>query len=587
MPRTNAKRQFKTKPSGRPQGRDWDALRLEYYRSLDNLKQFCKRKKINLRTGRAYFKAKNKREWLADEAARANDEKRKVVESVAKNDPSVLLSALNKSHAVSETIMDLASKRFQALHKKGKDGGGFASAGDAGRLALAAAADLHVYASDLQGIPDVDAEEGWPLSRGFRPHWYQRDFIFDLPSATGFILFPFIAGIGSGKTRCGAEKFGDLCWLNRGIPHVVAAPTYRMLEDTTKAMFLDTIHEKDLTYVYKKTDNKIILFGDTPIMFRSLDKPNHLRGPTLGGVWIDEGGQMRDDTGFKILQGRVRHPGARERFILMTTTPDGLNWLKEKLDSMIAKSLCKIYSGKTADNVSLPAGFIDTLDYDERFAKQELEGAFLNVFAGQAYFTFSRQDHVVPHGKIPYQPGLPLILSCDFNVAPISWTVGQLVQGVIYWIDEIYIQGTSTLVAAKEFMARYWNTERRHKAGVNVHGDASGWYAQTSATETDYAIITEVLKSMPAVQIHAGRSHPEVKSRVAAVNGKFRNMQGHRKMFVSDKCVELIKDLERVAFKPGTQELDKRDPLHTHPSDSIGYYVEQMFPLKKHKGRYA
>ena len=76
-----------------------------------------------------------------------------------------------------------------------------------------------------------------------------------------------------------------------------------------------------------------------------------------------------------------------------------------------------------------------------------------------------------------------------------------------------------------------------------------------------------------------------MKSRVAAVNGKFRNLKGHRKLFISDKCPETIKDLEAVAFKPGTQELDKTDSDRTHHTDALGYYIEQKWPVQRHHGR--
>lgn len=435
---------------------------------------------------------------------------------------------------------------------------------------------------------EAAGEEGWVLTKGFWPQWYQRDFVFDLPSETGAFLFVFHGGIGSGKTRSGAEKFGDIMWRNRGATHIIAAPTYRMLQDATKPMFFDVIQEKGLSYAYEKTDNKVTLFGDTPVLFRSMDDEQHLRGPNVAGVWIDEGGQMKTGDAFRVLEGRCRNAEAKERCILVTTTPDGLNWLYDTIEDLRAKNLCRSYGAKTQDNRYLPKDFITLVEasYDSRYAKQELAGEFLNIFTGQAYWAFSRTDHAIKADQVPYYEGLPLLLCCDFNVAPLCWNVCQEVQGVLYVIDELHVMAAATELAATEFKTR-WG---KHKGGVEVYGDASGWYRATSATATDYAVLEKVLEeapAIPAVTIHAGRSNPEVKSRVASVNGRLRDLKGHRHLFLSDACTETIRDFERVCFKSGTHELDKSDPNLTHHTDAIGYLIEQKYPIRKLRGRYA
>jgi len=571
--------------SGGKASRDWDELKRLWFESKDSLAAFCHRLKIPYPSAKKYLKAKEKKEWQAKQATEGAAAKAALIDAVAKDDPQLLVKALRKSHAIQDQIMMIAFEQAQRMGRQHPRQGGFASAGDASRVALAAAEQLRGTAAELQGIPDEEAMEGWIITKGFRPLWYQRDFIFDLPSQTGAQVFLFHSGIGGGKTRCGAEKAGDLAWLNRGTPGTIYAPTYKILEDTTKPMLFEVIHEKGLGYSYHKSENKMILFGDTPIMFRSLDKEQHLRGPTLGWGWIDEGGQLKNDAAFKIILGRIRHPGATERALLITTTPDGLNWLYDTATAMMAKGLCRMYGGKTKDNIYLPKGFIQLVEesYDDRYAKQELAGEFLNVFTGQAYWAFNRADHVIPSGKAPYYKGLPLFLCTDFNVSPMCWGICQEIQGVIYVIDELHVNAASTELAAREFVAR-WG---KHKAGVEVYGDASGWYKATSATSTDYEIIKQELGKMVNVRIHSGRSNPEVKSRVAAVNGRLRDLKGHRKLFISDQCKETVKDFERVGFKEGTQELDKRDPERTHHTDAIGYFIEQKYPIRKAWGRYA
>jgi PBSX family phage terminase large subunit len=554
---------------------------------------FCKTHNLPYDTAKRHIKAKDRKTWLQAEVDKSADLKKALAEALAKEDPTILVNALKSTHHLAEEIMLQAYKKGLQMKDKPSGYGGFSSAGDAFRLALTAGQEVRESARDLQGIPTMEGEQGWIITRGSRPHWYQRDFALDLPSQTGYDMFPFIGGIRTGKTFWGARKTGDLAWVNRGTKIIVAAPTYRMLEDTTKAEFLKAIHEQDLTYEYKKTDNKVILWGDTEVLFRSLDKPQHLRGPTASVVWIDEGGQMKNDEGYKILAGRLSSPEAKELAMIITTTPDGMNWLYDKIEEQRAKKKCRLYFGKTEDNPSLPEAFLERARnaFDGKYAKQELEGAFINVFTGQAYYQFNRQDHVLPRKKVEYYPGLPLVLACDFNVAPMCWNVIQNIKGYLYVIDEIHIDGTSTAQAIEEFKNRFG----KHRAGVQVYGDASGWYKATSSTATDYAIIKKAIAApsngkglngkMPNVSIHAGRSNPEVKSRVASMNGRLMNTRGQRRLFISDHCSETIKDLERVAFKAGTQELDKSDPERTHHTDAVGYFIEQRWPIAKIKGR--
>lgn len=574
-------------------GRDWATLRLQFYQSSQNLPSFCREHKLPYDTAKRHIKNSEKKKWLVEQADKNADLKKALVEAIAKEDPAILVNALRTTHHLAHEIMLQAYQRGLQMKDSPSRSGGFSSAGDAFRVALAAGQDIRESAKDLQGIPTMEGEQGWVITKNARPFWYQRDFALDLPSQTGFNLFPFVGGIRTGKTFWGARKTGDLAWQNRGTKIIVAAPTYRMLEDTTKAEFLKAIHEQDLTYEYKKSENKVILWGDTEILFRSLDKPHHLRGPSASVVWIDEGGQVKDDEGYKILSGRLSDPRASELAMIITTTPDGMNWLYDKIEESREHGKSRLYYGKTEDNVTLPEAFLERVKmaFDGKYAKQELEGAFINVFTGQAYYEFLRQDHVIAKKRVDYYDGLPLVLACDFNVAPMCWNVLQEVDGYIYVIDEIHIDGTSTAQAIEEFKKR-WG---KHRAGVQVYGDASGWYKATSSTATDYAIIKKAIAKtgngrglngkMPNVSFHAGRSNPEVKSRVASVNGRLKNTRGQRRLFVSDHCSETIKDFERVAFKPGTQELDKSDPERTHHTDAVGYFLEQKWPIAKIKGR--
>jgi len=51
----------------------------------------------------------------------------------------------------------------------------------------------------------------------------------------------------------------------------------------------------------------------------------------------------------------------------------------------------------------------------------------------------------------------------------------------------------------------------------------------------------------------------------------------------------LIRDLEQVSWKTDANgnplfELDKSDPMRTHTSDALGYYIAHAFPMRPSVG---
>jgi phage terminase large subunit-like protein len=573
--------------------KNWTAWKIKLAQAVKNnprltVGQFCSDNGLNYETAKKYLRKDDCRVVLKNfehdlQTIETFCDKLRSVQST--DDAKRYLKALHQSLLVTEDVMMEAMREF----KKGILLGDGITPTDAGKLALDASDRLRKLALELQGLPSDDEDFGWPLTKGFWPHWYQRDFIFDFPStlrAQGKECFiqAFIGGIRSGKTYCGAQKLGELAWRNRGCTLAVYAPTYRMLEDSTKATVLDALQRKRIGYTYRKTDNSILLFGDTLILFRSMDDPEHLRGTTLAGAWIDEGGQMPTDEAFKIIQGRISDPVASEPMLMITTTPDGLGWLYNKLVEEPEKHKVIVYQAKTQWNSALPDGYFDRLQgsFDERYAKQELGGEWIDVFAGQAYWNFQRTVHVLRGEQVPYDKTLPLILCFDLNVDPMCWNVVQCyTEGAIRKsniIDEIHIRSASTEQAAKEFVRRY----PAHKAGVIVYGDATCRHRSTRTTRTDYDIVVAALQQagLPNVQFRIGTHNPLITDRVAAVNAQLMDLKGNVKLYMHHKCTYTIRDFERVSFKSGTRQLEKSDPALTHHTDAVGYYIAKEFPVR-------
>jgi phage terminase large subunit len=80
-----------------------------------------------------------------------------------------------------------------------------------------------------------------------------------------------------------------------------------------------------------------------------------------------------------------------------------------------------------------------------------------------------------------------------------------------------------------------------------------------------------------------------VKDRINCVNARLCNSLRERRLLIDPRCRQLIRDLEQVSWKTDANgnplvELDKSDPMRTHTSDALGYYVASEFPMQARIG---
>lgn len=147
-----------------------------------------------------------------------------------------------------------------------------------------------------------------------------------------------VAGVQSGKT------FGGVYWAGLQISKypkgtgIIAAPTYKILQQATMRKFFETFPQ--LRRLYKEQKGEIELPTGGIIYVRSADAPLGIEGITANWVWLDEGGMCSLLT-WTILRSRVSMTGGK---IFITTTPYNMGWLyrdffirwRDKLDSSLS-----------------------------------------------------------------------------------------------------------------------------------------------------------------------------------------------------------------------------------------------------------
>lgn len=381
--------------------------------------------------------------------------------------------------------------------------------------------------------------------------------------------FTLIAGgIGSGKSYAGA------CWALNMIakyPKAIGgifANTYKQLRNATLNTFFNLLEEHNIPYTFNKNESIVTVFG-TKIYCYSLDNYDALRGIEIGWGWIDEAAYAHEEA-WDVLNGRLRGKNGPLQ-IKMTTTPKGFNWVY-RLFIESQNEYTRYFTASTFDNVYLPKTYADSLTktYDEKLQAQELHGQFINITQGRIYYSFDRVKNVSDFKQSnlhSYMSGM------DFNVNPITATIGQYINGSLYIFDEFWITSSNTNELAEQIKYKYGT--------IQIAPDSTGKALKTSsAGKSDHDILRSYGHTVLDVR------NPFRRDRYNLVN----KMLDDGRLIISPKCSKLIKDLEQLSYKEGSDLPDLSNPSLGHISDALGYlcwycnpYAEQKERLKTQK----
>ena len=318
------------------------------------------------------------------------------------------------------------------------------------------------------------------------------------------------------------------------------------------------------------------IFGSS-LRVVGLDRPERIEGKYLNGVVMDESSDIR--------------PSIFDRVILpMLGDYGGWAWRigvpkRQGVGAAEFRKFCEqCASGEYPNGACFAWPSADILPAEEiRHARETLDAkdfreqyeASWETSGGGVFHAFDRQFNVRP---CAYRPELPIVVGCDFNVNPMAWAVGHVIDKHVEWFDELWLRDTNTQAALNTLGSRY----NDHKSGWQFYGDASSKSRKSSANATDYALILndERFKRMGRT-VHFPPANPPVEDRFAACNAMFLNAAGERRMFVDPRCKHLIEDLENRSYKPGTRKLPNESGTDRgHLSDAVGYVIFRLFPIR-------
>lgn len=303
----------------------------------------------------------------------------------------------------------------------------------------------------------------------------------------GIPFVAMIAGVQSGKTTGGAVWEVAQWAKNPDKDHLICAPTYKTLQQSTLRK-LDMIRPEGWAH-FNKSDSYYTLCGGGKVWCRSTEDPDGIEGITAYSVWADEAGKMpiKANENMQARRSATRGP------MMYTTTPYGTNWLKTDIfdNAAAGKPEYRVVHWRSCDSP-----YFDWNEYQR--AKRDMNPvAFARKYGGQfqklegvIYPDFDQNRHVADWDAIMREAG-----AAGATKIPADWDI-------IGGIDWGYSDGhpfAASIWASPDFrdqrskVVKVWERKvsgkliRDHvaamKAAQHSIGMVSRWYADPSAAQ--------------------------------------------------------------------------------------------------------
>lgn len=374
-----------------------------------------------------------------------------------------------------------------------------------------------------------------------------------------------VCGRRFGKTHLACLKLIEEAVNNPGSISWYIAPTYRQAEQIAWQKLKDLLPR---SYIAAKneTDLRIEFVNGSILALRGADNPDSLRGVGLDFVVLDECAFMDKSVWTEVIRPALADRMGRALFI---STPSGFNWIYDLYIDAAGREDWARFTFTTAEGGNVPLAEIEAAkaELDDRTFRQEYEASFENL-TGRVYYKFDRDKNV--RIDVVDNESLPLLVGMDFNIDPMSATLAVLNGGQVHFFDEVSIPNGNTEMLAQELRRRY------PKRRIMVYPDPTGNARKTSAAvgQTDFTI----LRSHGFTVLAPTHPYP-VADKINTFNAALCNAAGDRRVFISPRCRQLIKGLDGLTFKEGTNAPDKSLGLD-HMTDAAAYLVLYELPMR-------
>lgn len=413
-------------------------------------------------------------------------------------------------------------------------------------------------------------------------------------------IFPKFTIVPKGR-RAGLTKGAAYSMIeygfNENLPFLPKGQLFALWGDTVAAnidkyidrYFLPELNQIPSGWRWKAQDRELTI-GRLKIDFRSADRPENWEGFGYHIIFLNEAGIiLEDDYLFDnaVLPMLVDFPNAK---LLAAGVPKGRRHKKGihkfyqlYLDALADKeNRYRIIKMTGYDNPFIAREELDiiasTLDTETR--KQEIDGEFVDINEKKFIYAFDEKKHVIPRETFTINPHLPITVSYDFNVEPMTATVSQklnLFKGVMF--DEIKIKVGSVEEVNEQLLAKY----PYFMGKIDITGDATGRNREKvkRGNINAYRQIKDDLKLKDYNIKVRSANLPHKDSRVLC-NSVLQNAE----FLITDNCKETINDIQSASVDD-TGALIKTASQGLHFFDNYRYTIDCFYPdFVTHPERY-
>lgn len=429
-----------------------------------------------------------------------------------------------------------------------------------------------------------------------------RDFILSRSGKTATLLW--LGGKGSGKSYFASLALAEMAIQNPNSISAMIANTKTQIADTPlpyvidrlKSAGIDATTRTEVTIGGKRFKQVILVkLGDdlySYIAIRSFENIDMIEGAEYDAIWVDEV-QDTSESGIKVVISRLRGkrnrcPYLPQRLLICTglvswnydyhwTAKSG--WFDKKLFST------------TEENIrNLPEDYISNLRqiYTPEEIEMFLYGRVVRKVEYRAVFDFDYERNVLKAAEDAVDPK-SVVISVDFNAAPMCASVFSFQFGRWVCVDEIELWGATTYDLAGEINERGY--------GGVIIGDASGNRRDTRGEMSDFDILESMCPQFEIMRGLVWRGHartkraysnPPVRDTVHMTN---KMLRGRELVFNPSKLESggVPASLAAAVWDPAGRAIDKRgDRSHnvraprTHFADTVryfAYYVQNYYGI--------
>lgn len=404
-------------------------------------------------------------------------------------------------------------------------------------------------------------------------------------------VFPKFTIVPKGR-RAGLTKGAAFAFIeygfNEDLSFLPPGPILGLWGDTVAAnidKYIDRYFLPELSKIpgnwrWKAQDRELTI-GRFKIDFRSADRPENWEGFGYHIIFLNEAGIiLEDDYLFNnaVMPMLVDFPNAK---LIAAGVPKGKRHKDgmHKFYYLYQEALSdksdryRIIKMTGYDNPFISHEELDIIadSLDDETKSQEIDGEFVDITEKKFIYAFRESKNVIPASSFKPNPHLPILISYDFNVEPMTATVSQQIDDwktVLF--DEIKIKVGSTEEINEVIKAKYiqwWQN-------INVTGDATGRNREKvkRGNINAYRQIKEDLDLLDD-NMKVPNTNPAHKDSRVLCNSVVQNAD----FFITDNCKETINDIVNANVDE-MGELIKTSKQGLHFFDNARYTIHACYP---------